>query len=238
MRRPRGYTLLELGIVIGIIVLFLGAIVASTSGFYRTARAHRTGTELNALARSAADALKRNLVVEAGPLYKFRYNTTTLALPLSNTAPLCYDLSRFPGSTHRCPTTNAPGAAWSVAGYTSVVPVPAGSPLLAALGGDKVYGQGFNAWCEPYVACVYPFRVEVLTCVPEDDVKSAGLVGAVTCGNCGVASPLTHEATKCVLVSVPTFSHSSGQLNYSYSPDVTQGRPSLPSTYADTSPSN
>ncbi|MHB8872379.1 MAG: pilus assembly FimT family protein [Myxococcaceae bacterium] len=220
MRRARGYTLLELGIVLGVIFILMGAVVALTSGFYNTARSMRTGSELSSLARAAADALRRNLVV-VGPNYEFRpINGGAGTVPLNPLVPRCYNLSSV---NPTCPATGGAGAAWSGPDpYDGALPVPAGSPLLAALGGTSVYGNGFNAWCEPYVACLYPFRVEVVTCVPVN-VASAGLVGAVKCGTCGAPSPLTGEPTACVLVSVPTFARGRDHLDYSYSPELFQG---------------
>ncbi len=237
MRRARGYTLLELGIVLAVSIIFMTAVAAASSGFFRAARALRTGDELNALARAAAHALSRNLVPQGGLNFQFRFDGAGL-LPITNTAPLCYDLSRFPTSTGVCAATGAVGTSWASGVYANVAnvsAVPAGSPLLAMAGGNRVYSNGFNAWCEPYVACLYPNRAEVLTCVPQADVDSAGLAGAATCGTCGAdaVAPVGGGPTVCVMVSVPTLGRDITQLRFSYSPGTF---PALPPVFNDSSP--
>jgi prepilin-type N-terminal cleavage/methylation domain-containing protein len=220
MRRDRGYTLLELGIAMAVILILLAAVATTSSGAFRSARAERTGAELDALTRVAANALKRNLVVQPSPgvglppTYLFRFDGVT-SLALDNAAPLCFDLSQFPGSTRQCPPgSGRVGPTWS--GGFAVRQTPAGSPIVALLGG-RLQNNGFNAWCEPYVACFYPHRVEVFTCVPTDDRTSGGLVGTSPCGDCTSPSPVTDEPTSCVFASVPAFSQTLARLRVSYS---------------------
>lgn len=229
-----GYTLMELGIVMSVVGVLLAVVVVSSAGMYRSARAQRTGGELADMARAAADALRRNLVVAPGPVYNFRSDGVN-PQQISATTPACYDLSRFPGSTRLCPTTGAVGPTWN-SPYAAMQPVPAGSPLLSMLGGSKIYGNGFTAWCTPFAVCLYPFRAEVLTCVPANDLGAAGLSGAQRCGACGTISPVSNEPTVCVLVSVSTFKgNATGQLQFSYSNDLyTLPRP--PPVYRDYSP--
>src|SRR5207248_1179687 len=54
-RAQRGYTLIELGIVLGVMAVFLTGVAATATGVTRAARAERTGRELAELSRAAAD---------------------------------------------------------------------------------------------------------------------------------------------------------------------------------------
>lgn len=237
MGRRHGYSLLELGIVLGVAIIILTAIAATMKGANGAARAQRTGDELFSISRAAAAALKRNLVADpVNPgVFRFRPTGAAASVFFSNTAPLCYDLSRAPNSTPLCPTSGAAGAPWSnLAYYPTVSPVPAGSPLLAVLGGGTtVYGNGYNAWCEPFVVCLYPSRAEVLTCVPVDDVGSAGLAGTVACGACTEPSPVTGEPTRCILTSTAVFHRESAQFKYSYAADDPSTLQVLPPAFTD-----
>ncbi len=236
--RRRGFTLLELGIVLGVAIIMLTAIAATMKGANQGARSERTGKELFSISRSAAAALKRNLVIDRqNPgLFRFRPTGAAASVPLSGTAPLCYDLSRAPNAAALCPATGNAGAPWSNFTYfPTVSAVPAGSPLLAMFGGGStVYGNGFNAWCEPFVVCLYPTRAEVLTCVPQDELGSAGFAGALDCGACTAPTPLTGEPTRCLLVSTPVFHRESAQFKYSYAADDPSTVQSLPPLFTDT----
>lgn len=237
MRRRHGFSLLELGIVLGVAVILLTALAATMKGANQSARSQRTGDELFAISRSAAAALKRNLVIDrVNPgLFRFRPTGAAASVPITNAAPLCYDLSRAPNAAATCPSSGAPGAAWSnLAYFATVSPVPNGSPLLSMFGGGStVYGGGFNAWCEPYVVCLYPGRAEVLTCVPMDDLGSAGFAGTVQCGDCTAPSPVTGEVTRCIMASTPVFNRSSGQFKYSYAADDPTTVQTLPPIFSD-----
>lgn len=221
MRAERGFSLLELGIAVAAIAILIAALGATTSGAWRAARSERTGSELASLARATADALKRDLVVQpppgAGLPPTYAFNVGGLSIPLDNAAPLCFDLTRRPGGSRRCPANDpkntTDGADWS--GFAAQE-LPANSPILEMLGG-QMQNNGFNPWCEPYVACLYPRRAEVLTCVPPEELNSAGLSSAGRCGACATPSPLTGEATVCVLASVPAFSQAQARLRLSYS---------------------
>ena len=211
-----GYTLIELGIVMSVVGVLLAVVVVSTTGMFRSARALRTGGELDSMSRAAANALRRNLVVSPGPTYAFKFDGVN-SQQLTAVTPVCYDLSRFPNSTRICPSTGTVGPVWS-SPYAAVQQVPAGSPLLSMLGGTRIYGNGFNAWCTPYAVCLYPFRAEVITCVPANEVSAAGLGAAQPCGPCGTVSPVSNEPTLCLVVGSSTFQgDATAQLKYSYS---------------------
>lgn len=225
---------MELGIVISVISVLLTTVVVSTTGMFRSARVYRTGGEMNQMARAAADALRRNLRIDpGGPSFLF-FADGVNPRPLTATTPACYDLSRFPGSTRICQTTNQVGPIWQ-SPYAPVQPVPAGSPLLALLGGNKVYSNGFNVWCMPYAVCLYPFRAEVLTCVPQDDTNGPAFAGAQPCGVCPTASPVTNERTSCLVISVPLTHRGIASPKYSYQDWLLDMDPP---TGADRSPMN
>lgn len=225
---------MELGIVLSVIGVLLATIAVSTVGMYRAARAQRTGRELSELSKAAADALRRNLVVSPGPIYSYKYNGVN-SVQVSASTPVCYDLTRFGGSNRICTVTGRVEQAWS-SPYAAMQPVPPGSPLLAMLGGGRIYSNGFSAWCMPYAVCLYPFRAEVLTCVPPDDINAVGLAGAQRCGTCGTRSPVSNEPTVCVLVASSTFrGDAATQLRFSYAPQL-YDFPTPPATYQDRSP--
>lgn len=241
IRRARGYTLIELGIVIGVISILTTAIAATAVPAFREARIVRTGKELNDLARAAANAVKRNLVVSGT---SFSFNDGAATRLLSPTTPICYDLSNFPGNNPRsCPAGPvvfsynyfAPA---NVAGSAlATQPLTASSPLMAMVGGNKVYANGFNAWCEPFVVCVYQYRVDVFACIPADDRNAAGMVGAQisdtpTYSACVANFNVTGGPTQTAMVSVPTLGQSSAQLQFSYS--STPVRPALPGLFNNT----
>jgi len=220
MRTDRGFSLLELGVALGVMSILLAAVGTTAGAFFRAARADRTGTELDALARVTADTLQRSLVIQPPPgpglppTYMMRQGAALVTL--DNGAPRCFDLSRLAGSDRRCPPNNEDGALGADWTNFAADPLPANSPLLALLGG-QMQGNGFNPWCEPYVACFYPRRAEVLTCVPAEEVNSAGLADTGRCGACSTPSPLTGEPTVCVLASVPAFSQNQVRLSLSHS---------------------
>lgn len=221
MRRP-GYTLLELSIVMGLAILLTTAIAVTIKGLTDAARCYRTGQDLTGLAGAAAAALKRNLVVQKLPMvsWSFRASNSGAPLPIGANQPLCYDLTRVQGRmVSDCPSLGAPGPNWSAFSYPPVNPLPADSPLLSLLGGGAGYGSGYNPWCLPYVACFYPFKVEIVTCVPDGQVNAAGLESALRCGACNTPSPLTNETTSCVVFGASALNQSSTQAALSYAPD-------------------
>ncbi len=217
-RSPKGFTLIELGIVIGIAIFLAVAVVATLTGSIQAARVQRTGDELVTLSRAAVVAIKRGLTSTVAGTWQFR-TTGTLTVPVTNVAPICYDLTRAAGRVANCPGINAPGPTWSAA-YAPAGQLPAGSPILEALGGSTLTANGgYNPWCLPYVVCIYPSRAEVLTCVPSNDVDANGLESVMRCGPCGTPVPATSEATSCVLRSVSPFSQALPAAKMSYLPD-------------------
>lgn len=238
-RTPRGFTLVELGIVIGIAIFLTLAVAVTIKGFTQSARTQRTGEELATLSRVAVTALKRGLVREAIPgTWSFRTTGGAGSTPFTANTPLCYDLSRSPGGNPNCPGTSTAGANWSAPYYSPVNAIPGGSPLLSALGGStQMANNGYNPWCLPYVICLYPARAEVLTCVPTDDLDATGLESAMRCGTCTTPIPGTNEPASCVLFAASSFSQAMPAAALSFDadePGVAPGGPALPAVYITT----
>ena len=213
-RTPRGFTLLELGIVIGIGIFLTTAIAVSIKGMTQAARTQRTGDELSTLSRTAVVALKRGLTPNpATGGWQFR-TTGTTNVPVSANAPVCYDLTRAPGAS---PVTCAV-TTWRAA-YVTPSAIPAGSPVLEALGGSTLTANGgYNPWCLPYDICLYPMRAEAVTCVPTDDLASSGLESTLQCGACNMKTA-NDEPTTCVLIASSPFSQALPAARMSYLPD-------------------
>lgn len=213
---------MELGIVLGVSLLLMTALVATIKGVTDTARSQRTGEEMASIANAGVQGLKRGLVQDlATNSYSFRIAGGAATAALSWGTPLCYDLSRVSGAAPAaCRASGAPGPNWN-ASYTGAAnPIPSNSPLMPFFGGGgRVYGNGYNAWCLPYVVCLFPHRVDVVTCVPRDAVGAVGLESAMSCGACATPSPVTNEPTQCVLQSVSAWSDAKAQTNLSYSPE-------------------
>ena len=215
MRRDRGFSLLELGIVIAVGAIFAAAAAATAAGFYQTARSARTGNELAGLATAGANALKRQLVVSVAPGTSGpNYSYTLGGVPITATAPQCYDLH-----SGICPTTNAAGPGSFVpAGYPAPQPVSATLIAMMTANSTSIYNNGYNAWCEPYVICLFPARADVLTCIPNSSLNSAGLESTASCGACaGTPNPVTNEATSCVMASASALTKSGANFSYAYS---------------------
>ncbi len=220
-RAPRGFTLIELGIVLGIAIFLTTAVAVTIKGVTQSARTQRTGDELTTLSRVAVTALKRGLVQDpALGTWSFRTTGGAATAPLSANTPLCYDLSRVQGAgSPNCPGSTAPGPNWSAPYYSSINALPAGSPILSVLGGTTLSANGgYNPWCLPYVICLYPMRAEVLTCVPRDDLDANGLESAMRCGPCNLTGP-SGEDTACVLLGATAFNQSLPAVRMSFDPD-------------------
>ena len=195
----RGYTLLELSIVIGLAILLTTAIAAAIQGSMTAARTHRTGQEMSGLAGAAAATLKRNLTGDTSGWF---FN----GAPFSVKTPLCYDLAQG-----TCPSGT--GLPWQNTYYSGISKAPPNFPLLALLSGQG-YGKGYNPWCVPYVACLYPTRAEIVTCVPNDEVGAIGLESALDCGTCNVMND-----ARCVLLGTSAFNLSTAQSRLSLATD-------------------
>ncbi|MCA2977180.1 MAG: type II secretion system protein [Myxococcaceae bacterium] len=218
MRRAgaRGYTLLEFGIVLGVIGVLLGTAVVSMQGMFSVARSSRTGDELWGLATAAGHALSRGRRINpVSRAVSFEPGAGLAPVVLGPTTPLCYDLSQVEGRTSTCRESASP-ATWG--GGRAALRTPSGASVLTFVGGGGGYGNGYNPSCMPYVVCFYPARVDVMTCVPEDDVGSAGLESTITCGPCSTLSPITNERTVCVSASRPALSGASTASAKSYQP--------------------
>jgi len=60
--------------------------------------------------------------------------------------------------------------------------------------------------------------VDVMTCLPANDVGGVGLEGTIGCGPCNTRSLLTDEPTVCVLASMPALHSAAGTATQSYLP--------------------
>ena len=157
-RCDRGFSLLELGVVIAVIAVIAAAIAAGTSGFMKAARAHRTGQEMQALVIVGQKALLRDLHKKPGASVGQAWIYFYGATKLEDAAPLCFDLAAAN------PDAN----------------------LLALLGqaqGGKLGNGGRNAYGEPYSICMFSHRVEARTCVPQEDAITATMLNLDACAN-------------------------------------------------------
>jgi prepilin-type N-terminal cleavage/methylation domain-containing protein len=226
MRPARGFSLLELGIVLAVAAILTLAAASTATGFYQNARDLRTSNEMTAMATAGANAVKRGLSIQVGS--SFAGTTYTYSLgqgfvpggPISNLAPQCYDLHAGP-----CTITGSAGpAAFVPAGYPAPTPVTLNNPIVtmmspgAVTSVNGVYNNGYNAWCEPYVVCVFPARADVITCVPTADVNTVGLQTLAQCGACpaGNKSPVTQDTQmSCVIASASATTKSDSSFAYS-----------------------
>jgi prepilin-type N-terminal cleavage/methylation domain-containing protein len=193
MRRARGFTLLELGVVIGVMAILMAGISVTTARYFSNAKAERMSRELDGLLLASATALQG----VSAPNYQFFYDG--LSPSLDAVAPTCFDLSQGVGT----PVSDCSAAGvhdWNSAGFPIPVrnPVNANTnPILLMFGGKKA-NSGYNPWCVSYVICLRRNRVEVAACVPKDDAKASGLTRFNSCGPCSAVVPGSGERTECV----------------------------------------
>lgn len=231
IRSPtRGYSLVELGLVMSVGIILVTAAAVSSRVAMEGARIKRTTEELDGLSRATAAALHRGLQTAPGAPgvgTALQRPFTYLGQPL----PRCYDLAQSsPGVAPRCPDNGAAVPGWSPAAGVPLQPLAnelPGSPLRVILTGGSSQPGGFNAWCLPYIVCLFGPRVDVLTCVPVDDTGVGPVLQSVTqCGAAGCPlSPLTGEQTTCVVASAASVSAASDRLRFSYPPESYAAQP-------------
>ncbi|MGI5864984.1 MAG: PulJ/GspJ family protein [Myxococcales bacterium] len=146
----RGFSLLEVGIVMGVASVLLSAVAVLGAGQIANARNERIGIELQSFARMGASAWLRG--VNQG-VFDFGW-------PLGTERPACFDLAR---STPNCPNpVRMGGTAFNT------------STLLAQLFTTNPPNGGFNPYCVSYQICLFQNRAEARTCVPESARALAG----------------------------------------------------------------
>lgn len=216
-RRVRGYSLLEFGIVLGVIGILLSTVVVLAQGMLAVARTRRAGNELWGIAEAASHSLARGRRFDpASGLVSFQPGPGLAPVGLGPTSPLCFNLAQVQGLPSTCRETGAASDAWG--GQRAAGQTPTTASILDFLGGGSGYGGGYNPSCLPYVVCFYPARVDVMTCVPASDVGGVGLESTIGCGPCNTRSVLTDESTVCLLASSPALHSSAGNALQSYLP--------------------
>lgn len=167
----RGFTLLELGIVVAIISVLTAGVSVGGSAYLRAASAQRTATEMASVLKAGQSVLFRRLVP--------RYNFT----------PVRYTLYPTGSNTNLNASINL--AAPFSGGDDSPCFVVGQSPsdvfdIKAALNAPQP-GVLLNAYNQPYRVCVNARRVEVQTCIPRldaDDFSEFRAMGAVCLSPC------------------------------------------------------
>lgn len=222
-RRQRGFTLLELGIVLGMAsILLTGAAVLGT-GAFRAAKNQRSAEEIKNVAQSAATALARGLVVirpgwSAAPIYQFEGPNNLSSDPAIQ--PLCFDLSRA-APDRRCATRTGQGAApWAGAQAPPPINEAAGLGHVRAAFGNSMPNNGFNVFCQPYMVCFRPHSAEVRTCVPRGEENAIRVgAGASSC-NLGCPPDPDGEAMSCISLSATSMKSRTARLQQSYSDEL------------------
>src|SRR5258708_1747070 len=111
----RGFTLIELGIVMGVIGVLMAALVSTTAGFLGVAKDQRTGRELQGLSRASSAAMRGNMRFVNG-VVQFNadgWRAGANWVPVFVNAPRCYDLTVFNGRKQPCPPLGRDGANWN-----------------------------------------------------------------------------------------------------------------------------
>jgi len=208
----RGFTLLELGIVLSVIAVLTVSVAAGSSAYLKAAAAERTAKEMEGLLQAARDAASRVVYVDyngANTVYRFG----------SRTGPQLSEIAGFagpPGSP--CNVVGSPqdtgpkGADGRFTGI-NVRGMMGGPPYEVVPIPQSPYNQN-------YTVCFNARRIEVQTCVPTEavDNPATGEVGeAVFRGmgsTCFTACP---GGTTCRTTSTSLLPARSLRLQTSYS---------------------
>lgn len=222
-RRQRGFTLLELGIVLGMASILLTGAAVLGSGAFRAAKNQRAAEELKNVAQSAATALARGLVVTrpawaAAPSYQFEGPNTLNSNPA--VAPLCFDLSRAALDRSCASATGQGASAWPGVAAPPPINEAAGLGHVRAAFGSVMPNNGFNVFCQPYMVCFRPHSAEVRTCVPAKEANAIR-VGAGA-SRCALSCPPDPggERMECVTISATSLKSRTARLQLSYSDEL------------------
>lgn len=203
----KGFTLLETGIVIGLMLLLATLLYISARSRLENAQIERAQEELGLLSRLGAMELKRGLSKDSMGRWIYKAAPGLAGTVIEASSPLCYNLAQVQGKNMaECQSltfsrgTPPWNSTWNVR-YQTALPtaLPANATLLSSLGtGQYAANQGYNPWCMPYVLCFFPYRVEVLTCVPQtfDETLSSS---SLSCGDCTQPIPGTKLPSRCVV---------------------------------------
>jgi type II secretory pathway pseudopilin PulG len=133
-RRVRGYSLLEFGIVLGVIGILLSPVVVLAQGMLAVARTRRAGSELWGIAEAASHALARGRRFDpASGLVSFQPGPGLAPVGLGPTSPLCFNLAQVQGLPSTCRETGAASDAWG--GQRAAGQTPTTASILDFLGG-------------------------------------------------------------------------------------------------------
>jgi len=211
-RRGRGFTLLELGVVLSVIAVLTVSVAAGSSAYLRTAAAERTAKEMEGLLQAARDAASRVVYVDyngASTVYRFG----------SRIGPQLSEIAGFvgpPGSP--CNVVGSPqdtGPRGADGRFTGI-------NVRGMMGGPpyEVVAVPQSPYNETYTVCFNARRIEVQTCVPQDVVDDpvSGRVGeAVFRGMGSTCFTPCKGATVCRTTSTSLLPARSLRLQTSYS---------------------
>lgn len=169
-RASRGFTLIELGVVVAVIAVLASGAVWVGRGFQDAARARRTASEMTSLTRAATGVAGRGVSSQLAFSCSSGICSVTDSIKTFDGVDLlagsvCYDLS--------CTVS---GSCWG----GGAVRVPT-TTLATALAGPTTL-TGRSGYAEPYALCVFRRRVLIATCVPDEAVL--GELSGATAGAC------------------------------------------------------
>ena len=167
----RGFTLLELGVVLSVIAVLTVSVAAGSSAYLKSAAAQRTAKEMEGMLQAARDAASRVVYVDyngANTVYRFG----------SRTGPQLSEIAGFagpPGSP--CNVVGSPqdtGPRGPDGRFTGI-------NVRGMMGGPpfEVVPVPQSPYNQTYTVCFNARRIEVQTCIPQEavDDPATGQVG-------------------------------------------------------------
>ncbi|HCF59859.1 MAG TPA: hypothetical protein DFS52_17930 [Myxococcales bacterium] len=155
----RGFSLLEVGVVLGVASVLLTAVAVLGAGQIKNAKNERIGIELQSFAQIGASAHLRGVQRNLG-IATF----DAAAWNLGPNQSVCFDIA---GNQ---PNNNcAPAATAKMGGQRF-----SASPVLTQLLTDTPPNGGYNPYCVSYEICLFENRAEARTCVPESARELSG----------------------------------------------------------------
>jgi prepilin-type N-terminal cleavage/methylation domain-containing protein len=189
----RGFSLVELAVVLSVMA---ASVAAAGYGFVRVASAERAARELMGMSQALRDAVFRNM----------RVDTTFVGLPLH--AQATYSLCNGGNGCAQLSGSWSSASCFRLDG-TSVDGRFAG--VFGATAGTLPNG-GKNPYGQPYEVCISAQRVQVETCIDENDQDVAAL--AALGGTCHTACA---QGYLCRTASTGLATAAPARLRFSYS---------------------